>query len=338
MKSFKNKHLKGLLTSICLITSLSFISNNSAIAMEKSNTSEININNKYIWEKEFSTRSVKAFAKSKNMNLFYQGKKGEDQQTLGYRFNENSIEDIIKNVNKINPNIGNYNKNVLAIMILNILCGQEIDFTNGIDDIVFAFDGNRSVSVEGDLKKLNSLRKNALKNLELVNEKLDEAQNDLDNYRIKCGEERWFYDEKTCGFHCSDLYQPSKQENQDMIENYTPWEKTEQGSVMTRMLKTFEEILKEIELRQKDLISKINKYESNISSLTNQYKSTSTINSNYRKEKGCQYITGFLLNDILKHSVYFSDLNDDKEDLYTIQNSINRLWNMIKDKMTNVDM
>ncbi len=36
MKSFKNKHLKGLLTSVCLITSLGFISNNSAIAMDKS--------------------------------------------------------------------------------------------------------------------------------------------------------------------------------------------------------------------------------------------------------------------------------------------------------------
>ena len=151
MKSFKNKHLKGLLTSICLITSLSFISNNSAIASKNSIVVPTNacsfvkysdMKNDYVnkkpWLTEFSEESVMAFAKSKNLNIDEQQQLDEKERTLGYRYNRNKIQRIIDRINVINKEANEYDKNVLATLMLNALCGNKISFENGLSDIIYA--------------------------------------------------------------------------------------------------------------------------------------------------------------------------------------------------------
>ncbi len=152
MKSFKNKHLKRLLTSICLITSLGFISNNSAIASKNSIVVSNNnacsfvkysdIKNDYVnkkpWLTEFSEESVMAFAKSKNLNIDEQQQLDEKERTLGYRYNRNKIQQIIDRINVINKKANEYDKNVLATLMLNALCGNKISFENGLPDIIYA--------------------------------------------------------------------------------------------------------------------------------------------------------------------------------------------------------
>ena len=144
MKSFKNKHLKGLLTSICLITSLSFISNNSAIAMDNSNTSAININ-KHIWEKEFSTKSVKAFAKSRGIN-FDESKYTSDLSKVinNVKHNVDGVykNDYLKQILAPDQTKLFVTKNAIATMLYQTLInGKEISFDAGAKDMLYAVAG-----------------------------------------------------------------------------------------------------------------------------------------------------------------------------------------------------
>ena len=64
-----------------------------------------------------------------------------------------------------------------------------------------------------------------------------------------------------------------------------------------------------------------------------------TLKSSFEKQQkdaltlqGSTYIAGFIINDLLKHSLYFSNITDDDERFLCMDDSIVRLWNLIADK------
>ncbi len=148
MKSFKNKHLKGLLTSICLITSLGFISNNSAIAMENSNTSAININNKYIWEKEFTKSSLIKYAKSKKINF-------NEDKILKVDTRKDFLQGIIDTV-KTSFDADIVSQHCIATMVYNKFLGNKISFesSHGIEEMLYAM-YLTSIEDENDVSKID---------------------------------------------------------------------------------------------------------------------------------------------------------------------------------------
>ena len=109
----------------------------------------INFNKKedQIWEKIFNEESVILYAYNKGIKVFEQIEKTKEKQTLGFRFNKNNLGDIVKEVNKISKKACPHDKNVLALMIFNLLCGNKpIDFTNGIDDIIYALENTTIIA------------------------------------------------------------------------------------------------------------------------------------------------------------------------------------------------
>ncbi len=96
------------------------------------------------WNKDFTVNSVADLCKEKGVNFDTQKELPIEQQTYGYRFNRNKIEEIIGIVKFRSPNLSVKSKNILAILIQDVLLGNRqgsgsIDFRRGLNQMATAF-------------------------------------------------------------------------------------------------------------------------------------------------------------------------------------------------------
>lgn len=133
----KLRLLMSCLFIVPVLQQLSIVSETEAASGKNYDTAK---NAMGTYNNKFDTNSVLELCKEKNVDFSDRQNVPRGKQTLGYRFNRDKFADIISEVNGSSPNLSNHDKNIMSILIQDVLIGNRqgsggIDFRPGVKDM-----------------------------------------------------------------------------------------------------------------------------------------------------------------------------------------------------------